>query len=156
MSGSHSMKGKHSWLHFVNYLIYASIPLTMISCSWDRFWTCNQGGSQPTPQLSRWRCGSAASTFFKNIYILQSNDANIAKLLPWLLYSSPGSCCSSNCELSQCEFRAGVLVPNVHRTWPGARFLGADCLQPLRHLQKRRPHAKVPKPLENPTWNGRI
>lgn len=33
MSGSHSMQGKHSWLHFVNYLIYTSIPLTIISCS---------------------------------------------------------------------------------------------------------------------------
>lgn len=27
------MQGKHSWLHFVNYLIYTSIPLTIISCS---------------------------------------------------------------------------------------------------------------------------
>lgn len=25
------MQGKHSWLHFVNYLIYKSIPLTIIN-----------------------------------------------------------------------------------------------------------------------------
>lgn len=52
MSGSRSMQGKHSWLHFVNYLIYTSIQRTIISHSgghWGQFRNSNQGrGATPT------------------------------------------------------------------------------------------------------------
>lgn len=45
MSGSRSIQRKHCWLHFVNYLMYTSILLTMASCSQDRFRTSYQGVS---------------------------------------------------------------------------------------------------------------
>lgn len=148
MSGSHSMKGKHSWLHLVNYLIYASIPLTMISCSWDRFRASYQGVFSPL--LICWvedmEEDQQKTLNFKKIIIITKQIVRHlptgAEMLLWLLCNSPvGSylCCSWNCQLSQCEFRSGVLVANIHLTWPGAWFLGAVCLSPIRNSAVKTP-----------------